>query len=482
MATSASVQPTTQVEVLTRPSPFATAAAFLAVDTVCLLAAPFLSFHVWQNFNPEVPQLVTQFWPTLLLFWVLYGAFGLYPAIGMTPVEEFRRVVLATSLVYLLLTAGMFVMKDIGTHSRGVFILAGAISIFLVPFGRAMLCHFCSGQSWFGAPVVILGAGRTGAVVVRQLRTHRAIGLKPVACLDDDSSKWGNCEGVPVIGGLSLAQVLGRSFDIHYAILAIPSAGREQMLELIETCSSAFRNVIVVPDLFGMSTLWVASRDLGGILGLELRHNLLVPLNRATKRLLDICIGILAFLFAAPIIGLAAAWVRLASRGPAFYYQAREGEKESIVHLPKLRTMHQDAEVMLLQHLASDSDAEAEWNKFCKLKNDPRIIPGIGKLLRRTSLDELPQLWCVLKGEMSLVGPRPFPAYHNEKFPPEFRALRRRVKPGITGLWQISDRSNGDLTVQQKLDTYYIKNWSIWLDLYILSRTVRAVLFPNGAY
>jgi lipopolysaccharide/colanic/teichoic acid biosynthesis glycosyltransferase len=144
--------------------------------------------------------------------------------------------------------------------------------------------------------------------------------------------------------------------------------------------------------------------------------------------------------------------------------------------------MHHNAVQVLQRYLAADPVETANWRRYYKLKRDPRVIRGIGWFLRRYSLDELPQLWNVLKGDMSLVGPRPFPEYHLENFSAEFRALRASVMPGVTGFWQVSARSDGDLQTQEAEDTYYIRNWSLWLDIYILLRTIRTFIMPNAAY
>lgn len=144
--------------------------------------------------------------------------------------------------------------------------------------------------------------------------------------------------------------------------------------------------------------------------------------------------------------------------------------------------MRRGAEKQLEEDLAANSALREEWNAHLKLKKDPRLLPGIGQFLRRFSIDELPQLWTVLQGGMSLVGPRPFPDYHMAKFSEEFIDLRRRVRPGLTGLWQISIRSGGSITEQESFDSYYIRNWSVWLDVYVLSRTLAAVMSGKGAY
>jgi Undecaprenyl-phosphate galactose phosphotransferase WbaP len=264
------------------------------------------------------------------------------------------------------------------------------------------------------------------------------------------------------------------------AVLAMPGAGRERLVQLLETLP--FPQVVLVPDLFGLQSLWVSSRDLGGVLALEVKKNLLLRRSWVLKRALDYALGVPLFLLSLPLIGLFALWVKAVSPGPAFYVQEREGYRGRTIRVWKLRTMYPDAEARLARYLEENLEAREEWERYFKLKRDPRVLPGVGHFLRQTSLDELPQLWNVLRGEMSLVGPRPFPRYHLEKFSPAFRRLRQSVLPGLTGLWQVSARSEGDLEVQEALDTYYIRNWSLWLDLYILARTAWVILTRKGAY
>jgi lipopolysaccharide/colanic/teichoic acid biosynthesis glycosyltransferase len=225
----------------------------------------------------------------------------------------------------------------------------------------------------------------------------------------------------------------------------------------------------------------VSTRDLSGILALELPQNLLLRRNRAIKQISDYVLTIPLFLVSLPVLAIAALCIKLASRGPVFYAQEREGLGHRSFRMWKLRTMYRDAEDRLEGHLAENPQYRVEWENHMKLKQDPRIIPGVGRWLRKTSIDELPQLWDVLRGKMSLIGPRPFPKYHLEKFTDQSRELRAHIRPGITGLWQIIARSDADIKVQEELDMYYIRNWSLWLDLYILVRTIPAVIKQKGA-
>ena len=327
--------------------------------------------------------------------------------------------------------------------------------------------------------MIILGAGETGRALVSTLLTQPGLGLIPIAFLDNRPALWNRMvESVPVLGPLGLAPDFEQRAEA--AIVALADIGEEDAGALLQELN--FRRLIVIPHLAGVASMWVTARDLGGSLGFEIKKNLMVRRNHALKMVMDRLIAFPLFVASLPLLAMAAAWIKLTSRGPALYRQVREGLEGEPLTVWKLRTMHVNGDSLLDDWFRVHPEDQAHWNSHFKLQRDPRILPAIGRLLRRTSLDELPQLWSVLKGEMSLVGPRPLPGYHLEQFSREFRTLRTRVLPGLTGLWQVSARSDGDLKVHEALDTYYIRNWSPWLDLYIVARTVAAVIRGRGAY
>lgn len=204
-------------------------------------------------------------------------------------------------------------------------------------------------------------------------------------------------------------------------------------------------------------------------------------LPRLVKRTIDLVLVITAGGLLAPLMLVIAVAVKMSSRGPAFYSQERIGRGGVPFRMWKFRTMFDDAENILDDYLRKDPGLKHQWESKLKLDSDPRVIPWIGQFLRKSSLDELPQLWNVLKGEMSLVGPRPLPRYHLEQFDHQFRRYREQARPGLTGLWQVASRKNGHPEMYVKWDSYYIQQWSLWLDLEILLRTFKAVISGDGA-
>ena len=413
----------------------------------------------------------------VLLLPIAYSLLGLYPGYGFNPAERLRLRIQATAFVFFLLLMWDYLVQE-HQWSRGILAATAVASVILPPLFDELVRSALAKAHGFGEPVLILGAGHTGRHIVEHLLTHPEVGYYPAAVLDDNESLAGTeIAGVPVAGRLEEA---GRfSERIRVAIIAMPHAPAPRLRSLLEELR--FPKVIVTPDLSGLPSLWVTGFDLGGLLGIQVQRNLLQPHNLILKRLIDILVTLPLLAAAAPLIAAGALAVKLTSPGPAFFRQKRVGRGGRMIDVLKLRTMHVNAEPALARYLAGNPSRLEEWRSKFKLEDDPRIIPVIGPLLRRLSIDELPQLWQVLRGELSLVGPRPFPEYHMNEFPEAFRSLRLSVTPGVTGLWQVAARSKGNLQVQESLDTYYIRNWSLWLDYYILLRTVPTVLMARGA-
>ena len=223
------------------------------------------------------------------------------------------------------------------------------------------------------------------------------------------------------------------------------------------------------------------SLDFSNVLGLQVKNNLLDPWSQALKRLIDVLVSFLGNDIPGSVaLGLIALWIKLDSPGKIFYRQARLGRDGRAFKLLKFRTMHQGADRILKEALARDPNLKEEWDSYQKLKNDPRIT-RVGKFLRRFSLDELPQLWNIARAEMSLVGPRPMLPPQRDLYGEAFGNYVR-VTPGMTGLWQVSGRNHTTFTRRAELDNEYIQRWSVWLDIFILVKTIKVVFWQKGAY
>ena len=461
--------------------PYTTLALLLA-DIVALIlsvsiavVAKALSVHG----NIDIGSYV-QLWPFLFVFIFGYAVAGLYSGLGTGAPEELRRTTLCSTILFVFLAATTVSLRGGSRYVTWTLFLALVLSVALVPLLRECVRQVCSHAAWWGFPAVVFGAGDAGKNVVMALLQDPGLGLKPVAVLDDDAVPHQHIHGVPVLGPAGLAPILLEGQRPAYAVFAMPDIPQHQLMSMIECYGARFSHVLVIPDLHGFSSLWVDSKSVGGMVGLELRQQVLLADYGVFKRLLDVLLTVTGFVLALPLLIPIVCWIKFSTRGPIFYGQTRIGQKGVPFKAWKFRSMVTDADKLLAACLDQDPELREEWERDHKLKNDPRVTKA-GKFLRRTSLDELPQLWNVLRGDMSLVGPRPITDQEVEKYGQAFE-LYKRVKGGITGLWQVSGRN--DLSYDERVywDLFYVRNWSVWLDLCILFRTIAVVLFSKGAY
>ncbi|MGI8988239.1 MAG: undecaprenyl-phosphate galactose phosphotransferase WbaP [Bryobacteraceae bacterium] len=421
-----------------------------------------------------------QMWPFLFVFIVVYGAVGLYSGVALSPPEELRRVTVSSTLVFLFLAAGTVSMRGARSYFTWVLFLAIALSVALVPMLRAFVRGIFANESWWGYPAVVFGAGKTAQLAVKAMLREPGLGLKPVAVVDDTLDAPSRIQGVPVLAGRELASRMGGTQCRGYAVLAMPGVPHADALSIVERCGFSFSHILVIPDLIGVSSLWVSPKSVGGMLGLEVSQQVMAYKRRIAKRVMDLLLTLGGGCAILPFVALIALWIKLDSRGALLYGQRRIGQGGKEFTAWKFRSMNRDAEALLRHHLEADPALRAEWDRDHKLKKDPRVTRA-GRFLRRTSLDELPQLWNVVTGEMSLVGPRPIVEAEIPRYGSNF-SLYSKVKGGVTGLWQVSGRNDTSYDERVEFDTFYVRNWSVWLDLCILFRTIGTVLLRKGAY
>jgi Undecaprenyl-phosphate galactose phosphotransferase WbaP len=416
-------------------------------------------------------------WPSLGLFAAIFAGFGLYPGVIHNAVAELRRLVLGVTIGFIMIAGLLFVIQSPVPNSWLVIILCWILAVVITPITRSAVRDMLCTKPWWGSPVAVFYTGPESTDLIRQLEKHPELGLRPVAVLSPHGAA--RATHLPPVLDVHHAAAV-RACGVNRAIIALPDAGSGKLLEDLEHFESLFPRLMIMHSSTAFYTLTVGARDIGGSLAVEVRRDLLLAFPRVTKRVIDlsiVCLGLPIVLLMVFLLGIL---VKLDSPGPIFYGHRRIGRNNSTFRAWKLRTMQVNSDEVLRDALAADPALRNEWYRDRKLRRDPRVT-RIGRILRRASFDELPQLWNVLRGEMSLVGPRPIVEEEVPIYGCHF-PLYCRVAPGITGLWQVSGRNTVGVVDRVRLDAYYVRNWSPWLDLHILARTVRAVMAGNGAY
>lgn len=397
-------------------------------------------------------------------------------------VEEAGRIFLGSTLAAFFLTAVFFLWRVEGYagYSRGMFILLWLNTPLIISASRVLMrigVDVLRRRGHLFEQLVVVGGGMHGKMIMQQVVTQPNMGYRLVGFLDDDHFARGAHFGrIKVLGPVeNLAQVV-QAHGVERVVIALPAAEHRSIADIIDQCKQQRVGFSVVPDLFEIQLNTVDLDSIGGIPMIGFKEGGIVGWDFFLKRLLDTVVSAAVLVLGSPIFLLIALAIRLESSGPVFYPADRVGQNEKPFRMYKFRSMREDAE-QLRDSLADQNQADGP---LFKMADDPRRT-RVGAWLRKLSLDELPQFWNILRGDMSLVGPRAPLAEEVEQYE-EWQMKRLTVKPGLTGLWQVNGRSNVPFEEMVMMDVYYIDSWSFGLDINLIIRTIPAVIGRDGAY
>lgn len=468
--------------------------ALIFLDIAAFYCALLLAFYTRKILNLYFPTLSPQLSLSFFLrFWwlpVTFILFILYERLYVKKLpfwDEARELIKSTSASTVAILSVITLGKMTGNISRLTIVFLWWYGLFLFPlfhlYGKKALYKLGIGRE----SVIIIGAGAAGIETARGINADVHLGYHVIGFLDDDEgiAREFSIDGNPyrVFGKIRHFRKFVKHMDISTVIIAIPSLSNERLSELTNEIQKYTKSVLLVPDVKGVALTNTELYHLfmEQLFLLKINNNLKSPFNQFVKRAFDLSLSILLLPLVLLLIVLISLLIKLDSRGPVFHIEDRFGKKKVIFKCIKFRTMFLKNEKLLKDYLRAHPDADAEWRKYKKLKGyDPRVT-RVGMFLRSTSLDELPQIFNVLTGEMSLVGSRPY-------LPREENDMQYHIDtilltpPGITGLWQVSGRNKLTFDARLRLDTWYVLNWSVWLDIVILFKTFRVVLKKEGAY
>lgn len=438
--------------------------AFLFYDTrhqinfltfIMLSAVAIRQFHVYGHYNRR------------LAFW-----------------DEIGSIIFILSTTLALNAAIAFTGK--WQISRLWMFSAWIIALLLVPLFRWIALEIAWRTGLLNGPTVILGCGANAYAAIRALAEEKYLGCQPDWLIvppgaELDPRLFPSSMEILELGDRPLQTLADIGNPL--VIAALDPGQWEPMQDLVGRLGLSYPNLILSPPLRRLPLCGLESMHFFGhdVLMLRPRDNLAAPGSRMMKRVFDIVVATLLLVLLSPVFLYIARRIRRIDRGSAYYSQSRIGRNGRVFPCFKFRSMVINADEVLEKHLAANPYARHEYSNNFKLTNDPRITP-FGAFLRRSSLDELPQLFNVLRGEMSLVGPRPVTGHELTKYYENLSTTYYRVLPGMTGLWQISGRNNTTYAQRISYDVWYVKNWTLWYDIVILLRTFKAVTRRTGAY
>ena len=399
--------------------------------------------------------------------------------------EESREIFVANLLGFLIILALIALMKF--SHISRFFVLIWClVNILIVPIVRYWGKRLAILLGLYRDNLLIIGVNDISLRAAKMILKESTMGYRLAGFLDNDYG----CKYVEIYDkafrvakGISGFQRIASVLGVNTIMIALPDILEEQVVDLVNKIHMSSHKILFVPGIKGVALLnaEIIPPFMDSLLLVHLKNNLMYLRSKLFKRFIDILLSFIAIIVLAPIYLIIGISVKLTSEGPIIYKQKRLGHKGRVFYVYKFRTMYADAERILQNLLNSSESMKKEWENTHKLAKDPRITP-LGKFLRRTSLDELPQFFNVLKGDMSLVGPRPVTQDEINRHYKEDADYYFMVRPGITGLWQVSGRSDTDYKFRVETDVWYVLNWSPWLDLMILAKTVWVVLRGKGAY
>jgi len=396
--------------------------------------------------------------------------------------EEVKILSKSSTIFFCILFILGFLTRKQTQFSRTILIATWLISLIFFPISRYLIKMLLIRIGLWNKSLLIIGANDLGATILENIKKNPTLGYTKLGFINKDPQDIGKeIQGVKIVGVISQLNDVAKSNNSRDIIIALSDLTREELLQLISTAENLSETVWVVPRFGDIITSGVEIENLGRIYALNIKKNLSKPWNLLIKNLYDICAAVIIIIILLPVLALISVAIKLDSPGPVLFIQKRIGKQKKAFKLLKFRSMYIDADHRLEKYFKNDPMAIEEWQRYKKLKNhDPRVT-RVGKIIRRYSLDELPQLFNVLQGKMSLAGPRPYITEEIEK-QDAFMTIIGRVKPGITGLWQTSGRSELSFEERIALDKFYVHNWSLWLDIVILLKSIRVPFSKKGAY